>query len=1003
MRKWGRKLLGLLLCTIMIAGLLPGTLSLARAEEEKAITGLGTGAITNPASGAGGWSKVYFGSKDNPILFNVLTTNTSNFGGTTMLLDCASILQYLKFDNDGSPNTGAQKANEWAFSDIRTWLNGTFLTDRFTTVEASAIAESTKAGKGQGDGDGWSGVLGYAPLNQEQVFLLDAVEATNTTYGFENKYTSSNTRIKKLNNSNDWWWLRSPDSNFGSYVGVVRSLGGLSFSIVGSEDVGVSPALNINLSSVIFSSLIPETEGSAGAEYKLTLLDSKMIIAEGSAGVSRSGNTITVPYSITGDHKNNANQVSVLIMDSAYSAGTAATSGFTYLKLDVGSFGTTGTGTFTLPAAYADKTCGTDYYAYILAEDINNGNTTDYASAPASITIPAAHTHSWTYSASGATITAKCTSGCPDGYDNTNAITLTLTAPTGSTTYDGNPREVTISGYPATAPANLAAAPTVTYYQSTGSGSTTPSGSALSGAPSDMGTYVAQMTWDGKTASLAFAITGRTMTVSASDGDVNYDGDPHGISVTVSVPASGYTVKYGTTEGTYDLDTSPTITNVSESPKTVYYQVTADNYATVAGSATVTISKANNPASVTGTANVMRGGNTVDLADNVTLNGATGAVSYEISGEANGCTLNGSILTSGANTGSVTVNVTVAADDNYNALAATPIAVTITDKGIQTITAADVTATYGDTNKNVSATVTDPATGGGAISYAVKAGSEDYIDVNASTGALTIKKVPADGKAYVIVTAAETATYAEATKEVTVTISKALQEAPAAPTAANVTENSITLAATDGYEYSIDGINWQTSPVFTGLESDKQYTFYQRIAGDENHEPSPASQGTAITTGSIIYTVTESKGSEHTVGSGEDAVYTVKRNVNDADETFKNYTGATVDGKAIPAGGSTAESGSLILTLKSSYLDTLSVGDHKVKISFADGTVEAPLKIKAAAPTPSPTPAPTPSPIPHPVPQTGDNDNPVLWIGLILLGIVGLTVLGVMKASRKRK
>ena len=154
MRKWGRKLLGLLLCTIMIAGLLPGTLSLARAEKEKAITGLGTGAITNPASGAGGWSKVYFGSKNNPILFNVLATNTSNFGGTTMLLDCASILQYMNFDDDGFPNTGAQKANEWAFSDIRTWLNGTFLTDRFTTIEASAIAESTKAGKGQGDGDG---------------------------------------------------------------------------------------------------------------------------------------------------------------------------------------------------------------------------------------------------------------------------------------------------------------------------------------------------------------------------------------------------------------------------------------------------------------------------------------------------------------------------------------------------------------------------------------------------------------------------------------------------------------------------------------------------------------------------------------------------------------------------------------------------------------------------------------------------------------------------------
>lgn len=94
-------------------------------------------------------------------------------------------------------------------------------------------------------------------------------------------------------------------------------------------------------------------------------------------------------------------------------------------------------------------------------------------------------------------------------------------------------------------------------------------------------------------------------------------------------------------------------------------------------------------------------------------------------------------------------------------------------KSTQTITASDVTATYGDTNKSVSAT-TD---GNGAISYAVKEGSGDYIDVNASTGALTIKKA---GTATVVVTAAETETggtdnkgYAEATKEVTVTINKA--------------------------------------------------------------------------------------------------------------------------------------------------------------------------------------------------------------------------------------
>ena len=98
--------------------------------------------------------------------------------------------------------------------------------------------------------------------------------------------------------------------------------------------------------------------------------------------------------------------------------------------------------------------------------------------------------------------------------------------------------------------------------------------------------------------------------------------------------------------------------------------------------------------------------------------------------------------------------------------------ITLTIKAAQTITASDVTATYGDTDKSVTASVTTPATGGGAISYTVKDGSGDYIDV-ASDGKLTIKKVPASGKAYVIVKAAETDDYAETTKEVTVTISKA--------------------------------------------------------------------------------------------------------------------------------------------------------------------------------------------------------------------------------------
>ena len=88
--------------------------------------------------------------------------------------------------------------------------------------------------------------------------------------------------------------------------------------------------------------------------------------------------------------------------------------------------------------------------------------------------------------------------------------------------------------------------------------------------------------------------------------------------------------------------------------------------------------------------------------------------------------------------------------------------ISTTAKDAQTITAENVTATYGDTNAKVS------ATSSGAISYAVKDGSGDYIDV-AADGKLTIKKA---GTATVTVTAAETADYAAAAKDVTVTINK---------------------------------------------------------------------------------------------------------------------------------------------------------------------------------------------------------------------------------------
>ena len=92
-----------------------------------------------------------------------------------------------------------------------------------------------------------------------------------------------------------------------------------------------------------------------------------------------------------------------------------------------------------------------------------------------------------------------------------------------------------------------------------------------------------------------FAIKGKPMTVAAKGYEGKYDGEAHGITVNVLEPSTGYTVKYGTVEGTYDKDS---LTYTDAGVYTVYYQVTAEHYETVTGSATVEIT-ANEKTSMT--------------------------------------------------------------------------------------------------------------------------------------------------------------------------------------------------------------------------------------------------------------------------------------------------------------------------------------------------------------------------------------------------------------------
>ena len=145
----------------------------------------------------------------------------------------------------------------------------------------------------------------------------------------------------------------------------------------------------------------------------------------------------------------------------------------------------------------------------------------------------------------------------------------------------------------------------------------------------------------------------QTIDASASGFSGTYDEKAHGISVTVNSP-TGAVVKYGKTDGIYDLDDSPEYTAAGD--YTVYYQVTKDKYTTVTGSAEVKIAKADMTVSATDYT-----GTYDEKAHGITVIAPTGAtVKYGTS--ASSCT-EASLTYTDADTYTVYYEVT---KDNYN-------------------------------------------------------------------------------------------------------------------------------------------------------------------------------------------------------------------------------------------------------------------------------------------------------------------------------------------------
>ena len=108
------------------------------------------------------------------------------------------------------------------------------------------------------------------------------------------------------------------------------------------------------------------------------------------------------------------------------------------------------------------------------------------------------------------------------------------------------------------------------------------------------------------------------------------------------------------------------------------------------------------------------------------------------------------------------------------------------------------------------------------------------------------------------------------------------------------------------------------------------------------------------------YAITEGTGSSYALQSGNSL--TVRGNGD-----FSKFTGIKVDGVQIGAENYEAKSGSTIVTLKSSYLDTLTAGTHSLEILWTDGSASAVFTIQQSE---SQKPA-------NDVKELNSNQNPV--------------------------
>lgn len=128
----------------------------------------------------------------------------------------------------------------------------------------------------------------------------------------------------------------------------------------------------------------------------------------------------------------------------------------------------------------------------------------------------------------------------------------------------------------------------------------------------------------------------------------------------------------------------------------------------------------------------------------------------------------------------------------------------------------------------------------------------------------------------------------------------------------------------------------------------------------------------------VAYDIIKGEDGKYTQGGSKGLSFT-------ANGAYSKFTGILVDNKVVDSKHYTAESGSTIITLKASYLDTLSTGKHTLTVVYTDGETSCEFNIAAKSTTPA----------------TGDDSNIMLYGSMFTVSLAAIIVL--LLASKKRK